>query len=70
MLSFIRDSFMISYKWLNPVAVDALDMDNGLVSLLYGVACIGAHHTVRRERGREIPRSSQAAAWPGEAGHS
>ena len=27
-----RDSIMTSYKWLNPGTVDALDMDNGLVS--------------------------------------
>jgi hypothetical protein len=31
MLTFIRDSFMTSYKWLNSGTVDALDMDNGLV---------------------------------------
>ena len=31
-----RDSFVTSYKWLNPDIVDALDMHNGLVSPSFG----------------------------------
>ena len=31
-----HDSFMTSYKWFNPDIVDALDMNNGLVSPSFG----------------------------------
>ena len=47
MLAFIHDSFVTSYKWFNPVTVDALDMDNGLVLLSFGPQCIGLPHPVR-----------------------
>ena len=40
MLAFSRDPFVTSYKWLDPVTVDALDMDNGLV-----LPSFGAHST-------------------------
>ena len=31
-----RDSFVTSYKWLNPDIVDPLDMENGLMSPSFG----------------------------------
>ena len=42
-------------------SVDALDMDNRLVSLSYGVACIGAHHTVRHTAGLSVFHCSMLA---------
>ena len=39
-----RDSFVTSYKWLNPDIVDALDMNNGLVQPSFGPQCIGPPH--------------------------
>ena len=56
-----RDSTMTSSKRLNPGTVDALDMDNGLVSLSYGVACIGAHHIVRHSAGLSVFHCSMMA---------
>ena len=39
-----HDSFMTNYKWFNPDIVDALDMNNGLVSPSFGPQCIGHPH--------------------------
>ena len=39
-----RDSFVTSYKWLNPDIADALDINNGLVSPSFGPQCIGPPH--------------------------
>ena len=51
MLAFIRDLFMTSYKWPNPVTLNALGMDNGFAPSRFRAQCTGPPHTVRHSAG-------------------
>ena len=47
MLAFIRDPFVTSYKWPDPVTLNALGMNNGLAPSSCRALCTGPPHTVR-----------------------
>ena len=47
MLAFIRDPFVTSYKWPDPVTLNALGMRNGLAPSRFRALCTGPPHTVR-----------------------
>ena len=46
MLAFVRDSFVTSYKWPDPVTLNALGMRNGLAPSRFRAPCTGPPHTV------------------------
>ena len=51
MLAFIRDPFVTSYKWPDPVTLNALGMDNGLAPSRFRALCTGPPHTVHHGAG-------------------
>ena len=51
MLAFIRDPFVTSYKWPDPVTRNALGLDNGLAPSRFRTLCTGPLHTVHHGAG-------------------